>query len=43
VRPEDPLTLAAVMLLCLATATAGSLLPAWRAARIDPVVALRAE
>ena len=43
VRPEDPLTLAAAGALCLATAAAGSLLPALRAARIDPMTALRSE
>ena len=43
VRPEDPLTLAVAGMLCLVTAAAGSLLPALRAARIDPMTALRSE
>jgi ABC-type antimicrobial peptide transport system permease subunit len=43
VRPEDPLTLGAAAVLCLATAAAGSLLPALRAARVDPMTALRGE
>jgi len=43
VRPEDPLTLTAAGMLCLVTAAAGSLLPALRAARIDPMTALRGE
>jgi predicted permease len=43
VRPEDPLTLAVATALCLATAMAGCLRPALRAARVDPLSALRAE
>ena len=43
VRPEDPLTLTVAAVLCLATAAAGSLFPALRAARIDPLTALRSE
>ncbi|HEX9941883.1 MAG TPA: ABC transporter permease [Thermoanaerobaculia bacterium] len=43
VRPEDPLTIAAAVALCLATAAAGCLRPALRAARVDPLSALRAE
>jgi putative ABC transport system permease protein len=43
VEPRDPLTLAAIAVLMLAVAVAASLLPAWRAARIEPMAALRDE
>jgi predicted permease len=43
VRPDDPLTLTAAVGLCFVTAALGSLLPALRAARIDPLTALRSE
>ncbi len=43
VRPEDPLTITVAAALCLATAVAGCLRPAMRAARVDPLSALRAE
>jgi putative ABC transport system permease protein len=43
VSPTDPTTLAAVALLLVMVAAAASVLPAWRAVRIDPVEALRAE
>lgn len=43
VSPRDPLTLAAVSLLLLATAFGAALFPACRAARVDPAEALRAE
>lgn len=43
VRPEDPLTIAIAAALCLATAVAGCLRPAMRAASVDPLSALRAE
>jgi putative ABC transport system permease protein len=43
VHPGDPLTMAAAAALCLATALVGCLRPALRAARVDPLSALRAE
>jgi ABC-type antimicrobial peptide transport system permease subunit len=43
VRPNDPLTLAAVPALLLCVVVVASLIPAWRATRVDPVTALREE
>jgi predicted permease len=43
VRPEDPWTLAAAAMLSLVTVVLGCLRPALRAARVDPLLALRAE
>jgi predicted permease len=43
VAPGDPISIAAAAALMLAVACLASLPPAWRAARIDPVLALKAE
>jgi ABC-type antimicrobial peptide transport system permease subunit len=42
VEPRDPPTFAAAALLLAATALASNLVPAWRATRVDPLVAMRA-
>jgi ABC-type antimicrobial peptide transport system permease subunit len=43
VRPSDPATLAGVVLIITTVATAASLVPALRATRVDPIVALKDE
>lgn len=43
VRPNDPATLAGVAVLITAVTGAASLIPALRATRVDPIVALRDE
>jgi ABC-type antimicrobial peptide transport system permease subunit len=43
VTPGDPLGYAAAALAIVGVTLAAALAPAWRAARIDPAVALRAE
>ena len=43
VRPNDPATLAGVAALMVAVAAAASVIPAFRATRVDPLVALKAE
>jgi ABC-type lipoprotein release transport system permease subunit len=42
VAPTDPVTFTGVALMLGATALLASVLPAWRAAAVDPLVALRA-
>lgn len=43
VSPQDPITLIAALCALIGTALAASALPAWRAARMDPMRALRTE
>ncbi len=43
VAPHDPLVLASVSIVLLLAAALACAVPAWRATRIDPVIALRAE
>jgi ABC-type antimicrobial peptide transport system permease subunit len=43
IAPSDPLALTVVAVILVAIAGAAALMPAWRAARADPVSALRAD
>jgi putative ABC transport system permease protein len=43
VKPTDPIVFVAVVAVLLAAATLASLIPALRAARVDPNVALRSD
>jgi ABC-type antimicrobial peptide transport system permease subunit len=43
VEPDDPWTFAAISLMLVLVALVAGLIPAVRASRIDPVMALRAE
>jgi ABC-type antimicrobial peptide transport system permease subunit len=42
-KPDDPWTLGAAAAILMAAAMLAGFVPAWRAARIDPMVALRHE
>jgi putative ABC transport system permease protein len=43
VKPSDPTTFGAIAVIFFAIAALASWLPAWRAASLDPTVALREE
>jgi ABC-type lipoprotein release transport system permease subunit len=43
VHPGDVMTFGAAGLLCIVMTLAGTLFPTWRAVRVDPVIAMRAE
>jgi putative ABC transport system permease protein len=43
VKPSDPVVMTVVAVTLLAVAALATLIPAWRAARVDPVTALRTE
>jgi ABC-type antimicrobial peptide transport system permease subunit len=43
VAPRDPVVLSGVLVMLTAVAGVASLVPAWRATRIDPLTAIRAE
>jgi ABC-type antimicrobial peptide transport system permease subunit len=42
-NPYDPLVVAGMVVCLLFTATVASVIPAWRASRVDPMQALRSE
>ena len=43
VAPNDPATIAAAVAVLIGVATLAGLVPAWKASRVDPIVALRQE
>jgi putative ABC transport system permease protein len=42
VSPTDPATFCGIAILFVVVALAATLIPAWRATRVDPMTALRA-
>ena len=43
VDPGDPVVFGAAITLAMLMTLAGSLIPAWRAVRVDPIAATRSE
>jgi ABC-type antimicrobial peptide transport system permease subunit len=43
IEPHDPMSFAAAATFLVCVAIVAMLLPAWRAARVDPMIALRSE
>jgi putative ABC transport system permease protein len=43
VRPADPMSIGAAALILMATALLAGLVPGWRAMRVEPMTALRAD
>jgi ABC-type antimicrobial peptide transport system permease subunit len=43
VNPADAIAFAAAIIVCVLMTIAGSLLPAWRAVKVDPITATRTE
>jgi ABC-type antimicrobial peptide transport system permease subunit len=43
IEPHDPQTLGAAVVVLLAVGVLAAIIPAWRASRIDPIEAIRAE
>jgi putative ABC transport system permease protein len=43
IGPLDPLTFVVTPVVILAVSIGASIIPAWRAARVDPMLAMRAE
>jgi ABC-type antimicrobial peptide transport system permease subunit len=43
IKPDDPVTFIAIAIVFLVVALVGCVIPARRAARVDPMIALRTE